>query len=258
MIMSFQSGGMSSTHLNLARAVCRRAERCVYPLVFAEQVDAEVGRYLNRLSDFLFAAGRAAALIEGRDELLWIKAVLPSTISKEANAAASSALDSFNIASGSCAAMSGKSSKRKAIQSQPQSKDTASVTELDLSQHSTQTPAGSDTTFEGFDDEFFDPSAGSNSSKSSGSGSILGKGSDKNSHKGDDDDGSISSKSAASSTSKARYVRTSRIIPRVAALGSTRSSVTSPTSPSTSSLNTRKPFSTRMDMSHTTTPKPLY
>lgn len=264
MITSFQSGGMSSTHLNLARAVCRRAERCVYPLVFAEQVDAEVGRYLNRLSDFLFAAGRAAALIEGRDELLWIKAVLPSTISKEANAAASSALDSFNIASGSCAAMSGKSSKRKAIQSQPQSqsqsKDTASVAELDLSQHSTQTPASSDTTFEGFDDEFFDPSAGSNSSKSSGSGSgsILGRGSDKNSHKGNDDDGSISSKSAASSTSKARYVRTSRIIPRVAALGSTRASVTSPTSPSTSSLNTRKPFSTRMDVSHTTTPKPLY
>ena len=261
MIISFQSGGMSSTYLNLARAVCRRAERCVYPLVFAEQVDAEVGRYLNRLSDFLFAAGRAAALIEGREELLWIKAVLPSTITKEANAAASSALDSFNIASGSCAAMTGKSSKRKTLQSeaQSQSKNSASVADLDLSQHSTQTPANSDTTFEGFGDEFFDPSAASNSSlgSGSGSGSILGKGSDKNSHKSDDD-GSISSKSAASSSSKARYVRTSRIIPRVAVLGSSRVSVTSPTSPSTSSLNTRKPFSTRMDVLHTSTPKPLY
>jgi len=67
---------MSSTHLNLARAVCRRAERAVYPLIHAEQVDAEVGRYLNRLSDFLFAATRAAALREGREELLWKKWVL--------------------------------------------------------------------------------------------------------------------------------------------------------------------------------------
>ena len=171
---------MSSTHLNLARAVCRRAERCVYPLIFAEQVDGEVGRYLNRLSDFLFAAGRAAALIEGREELLWRKAVLPSTITKEANAAASSALDSFNAASSNCLAMSGKSSKRKTTEveifttdSQPQQQHEQQQkkalgkehgsdgrADVDLSQHSLRTPACSDidTTFEGFDDNFFDPS----------------------------------------------------------------------------------------------------
>ena len=169
---------MSSTHLNLARAVCRRAERCVYPLIFAEQVDGEVGRYLNRLSDFLFAAGRAAALIEGREELLWRKAVLPSTITKEANAAKSSALDSFNAASSNCLAMSGKSSKRKTSkvevlstesqqeQGQEQGKEheqrhgSDDRADVDLSQHSLRTPASSDTdtTFEGFDDNFFDPS----------------------------------------------------------------------------------------------------
>jgi len=67
------SGGLSCTHLNLARAVCRRAERAVVPLVQAQQVDAEVGRYLNRLSDFLFAASRAAAHREKQAEILWIK-----------------------------------------------------------------------------------------------------------------------------------------------------------------------------------------
>ena len=169
---------MSSTHLNLARAVCRRAERCVYPLIFAEQVDGEVGRYLNRLSDFLFAAGRAAALIEGREELLWRKAVLPSTITKEANAAASSALDSFNAASSNCLAMTGKSSKRKTakvdvlttdpqqVQQQEQEQEqeheqgSDGRADVDLSQHSIRTPASSDTdaTFDGFDDNFFDPS----------------------------------------------------------------------------------------------------
>ena len=68
------SGGLSSVHLNHARTVCRRAERSVVPLVAAEQVDLEVGRYLNRLSDFLFAAARTAAHREGKEELLWRKA----------------------------------------------------------------------------------------------------------------------------------------------------------------------------------------
>lgn len=69
------SGGMTSLYLNLARTICRRAERAVVPLVHAEQVDGEVGRYLNRLSDFLFVAARTAAVREGRVEILWRKAV---------------------------------------------------------------------------------------------------------------------------------------------------------------------------------------
>ena len=75
-ISFFQSGGLSSTHLNLARAICRRAERAVYPLIERGQVDAEVGRYLNRLSDFLFACVRASAMREGREEVIWKKAIL--------------------------------------------------------------------------------------------------------------------------------------------------------------------------------------
>jgi len=68
------SGGLSSTHLHMARVVCRRAERAVIPLIADMQIDVEVGRYLNRLSDFLFAAARVAAQREQREEIPWKKA----------------------------------------------------------------------------------------------------------------------------------------------------------------------------------------
>jgi cob(I)alamin adenosyltransferase len=71
------SGGLSSTHLNLARTVCRRTERSVVPLVEAGDVNPEVGRYLNRLSDFLFVASRVASVHEGTTEVLWKKHAPP-------------------------------------------------------------------------------------------------------------------------------------------------------------------------------------
>ena len=44
----------------MARAICRRAERSVIPLVSAGTVDLAVGVYLNRLSDYLFVLARVA------------------------------------------------------------------------------------------------------------------------------------------------------------------------------------------------------
>ena len=57
--------------LHHARAACRRAERRVVTLARRERVPAEVIRYLNRLSDWLFVAARRAAALAGAPETLW-------------------------------------------------------------------------------------------------------------------------------------------------------------------------------------------
>lgn len=44
--------------LNVARTVCRRAERWIVELSEREEVNSEVLKYLNRLGDYLFAAAR--------------------------------------------------------------------------------------------------------------------------------------------------------------------------------------------------------
>nr|XP_056715094.1 corrinoid adenosyltransferase MMAB [Euleptes europaea] len=67
------SGGRSSAALHLSRAVCRRAERCVVPLVKSGEVDANVAKYLNRLSDYLFVLARYAARKEGKEEKVYTR-----------------------------------------------------------------------------------------------------------------------------------------------------------------------------------------
>eukprot|EP01037_Dinobryon_pediforme_P018253 gene18253-18514_t len=65
------AGTPASTHLHLARTVCRRAERRAVALarVEGETVSKEAMRYLNRLSDFLFVAARHAQGAPG--DVLW-------------------------------------------------------------------------------------------------------------------------------------------------------------------------------------------
>jgi len=50
----FQGGGKASTSLHVARTVCRRAERCVVPLVRNGELDKEAQVYLNRLVLWFF------------------------------------------------------------------------------------------------------------------------------------------------------------------------------------------------------------
>jgi cob(I)alamin adenosyltransferase len=50
----------------VCRTVCRRAERLAISV--GEELNAEVVRYLNRLSDLLFILARGA---NGGDEPLW-------------------------------------------------------------------------------------------------------------------------------------------------------------------------------------------
>uniref|UniRef100_A0A8B9YVC5 Corrinoid adenosyltransferase MMAB n=1 Tax=Bos mutus grunniens TaxID=30521 RepID=A0A8B9YVC5_BOSMU len=62
------SGGKSSSALHFCRAVCRRAERRVVPLVQTGETDANVVKFLNRLSDYLFTLARYTAMKEGNPE----------------------------------------------------------------------------------------------------------------------------------------------------------------------------------------------
>ncbi|XP_064612218.1 corrinoid adenosyltransferase MMAB-like [Liolophura sinensis] len=65
------SGGKAACSLHLARSICRRAERNVAPLVRGAETDAEVLKFLNRLSDYLFTVARYAAMMEGRQEKIY-------------------------------------------------------------------------------------------------------------------------------------------------------------------------------------------
>ncbi|HJX52478.1 MAG TPA: cob(I)yrinic acid a,c-diamide adenosyltransferase [Polyangia bacterium] len=63
-------GGSAAACLQLARTVCRRAEREVVRLAVQEAVGDAIVPYLNRLSDALFVAARYASLLGGREDVL--------------------------------------------------------------------------------------------------------------------------------------------------------------------------------------------
>jgi cob(I)alamin adenosyltransferase len=64
-------GSPLATYLHLCRTVCRRAERLTVELATMEQVNTEAVKYLNRLSDWFFVAGRIANN-DGKDDVLWV------------------------------------------------------------------------------------------------------------------------------------------------------------------------------------------
>jgi len=66
-------GTAAAAYLHLARTICRRAERLIAELKDKpdEIVGDEVLKYVNRLSDFLFVAGRYANEKGARD-ILWV------------------------------------------------------------------------------------------------------------------------------------------------------------------------------------------
>jgi cob(I)alamin adenosyltransferase len=59
--------------LHIARTVCRRAERALWVLHEQEPVDLFLIKYINRLSDLLFALARKSAHDEKAEEFLWIQ-----------------------------------------------------------------------------------------------------------------------------------------------------------------------------------------
>jgi cob(I)alamin adenosyltransferase len=64
-------GGAAAAACHVARAVCRRAERCVWALARIEEVSPDALKYLNRLSDLLFVLARVLARQEQGTETLW-------------------------------------------------------------------------------------------------------------------------------------------------------------------------------------------
>ena len=70
-------GTAAAAQLHVARTVCRRAERIIVELAAdpAEPVSEAAIRYMNRLSDFLFVAARAANSQNknlGAGDVLWV------------------------------------------------------------------------------------------------------------------------------------------------------------------------------------------
>jgi cob(I)alamin adenosyltransferase len=66
-------GSPAAAYMHLARTVCRRAERIMVELADqpGEHVSAPSLKYVNRLSDFLFVAGRFANQ-KGATDVLWV------------------------------------------------------------------------------------------------------------------------------------------------------------------------------------------
>lgn len=66
-------GHPDSARANIARTVVRRAERRI--LAIDSEIDQNILRYINRLSDYLFVLSRAINLANGNEELYWEKSV---------------------------------------------------------------------------------------------------------------------------------------------------------------------------------------
>lgn len=64
-------GHPDAARANIARTVARRAERRILALAAEAPVDAEIIRYVNRLSDYLFVLGRAINNTAGCREIFW-------------------------------------------------------------------------------------------------------------------------------------------------------------------------------------------
>jgi cob(I)alamin adenosyltransferase len=65
------SGSLPGATLHFARTVCRRAERQVVTLSREEEINLEIIRYLNRLSDLLFVLARVVNQRAQIPETIW-------------------------------------------------------------------------------------------------------------------------------------------------------------------------------------------
>lgn len=64
-------GSKGAALAHICRTVCRRAERCIYALDPAIEIDRNVLIFTNRLSDYLFVLARKKCLEDSGKEIIW-------------------------------------------------------------------------------------------------------------------------------------------------------------------------------------------
>ena len=64
-------GCQASSFCHVARTVCRRAERHIVELAENKEVDANLIKFINRLSDYLFVLSRKVNQDQKAAEILW-------------------------------------------------------------------------------------------------------------------------------------------------------------------------------------------
>jgi len=64
-------GCQASSFCHVARTVCRRAERRIVELADMNEVDTNLIKFINRLSDYLFVLSRKVTLDQNAPEILW-------------------------------------------------------------------------------------------------------------------------------------------------------------------------------------------
>lgn len=66
-------GSATSSMAHIARTVCRRCERRIIDLNETADIDPNVVKFINRLSDYLFVLARFININDGVDEIYWNK-----------------------------------------------------------------------------------------------------------------------------------------------------------------------------------------
>jgi cob(I)alamin adenosyltransferase len=66
-------GCAASSALHVCRTVCRRAERRIVTLARTQEINPEVRRYINRLSDLFFTVARAANVRAGVPDVEYVR-----------------------------------------------------------------------------------------------------------------------------------------------------------------------------------------
>lgn len=66
-------GTMSASQTHVCRTVCRRAERRIVALTHEAEINPDVLKYVNRLSDYLFVLSRKLNFLAGEEEKIWRK-----------------------------------------------------------------------------------------------------------------------------------------------------------------------------------------